>query len=51
MGDHYEKSKLAICAASYCIMACGEILKSNYTNKVSRKKITLLGKCLLLKLK
>lgn len=51
MGDYDEKSKLAICTASYCIMACGEIIKSNIkkntNNKLSRKKKTLLGKCLL----
>jgi len=38
MGDCDEKSKLAICAASYYVMSCGEILKSNCTNKVPRKK-------------
>jgi len=38
MGDRDEKSKLAICAASYCVLACGEILKSNPTNKAPRKK-------------
>lgn len=38
MGDRGEKSKLAICAASYCVLACGDILKSNCTNKAPRKK-------------
>lgn len=38
MAEYDDKTKLAICDASYCVMACGEIIKSNYKNEVPRKK-------------